>query len=152
MDVMNPGSSGNTNIQVSKHEVIGMLMSHDIQPTRQRVEIARILFERPKHVSAEQVLNEVNQERAIVSKATVYNTLGLFAEKRLIREIIVDPTRVFYDSNTSPHHHFYNLDTNELSDIHDDAFGIEHLPRIPSGMVAEGVDVIVRIRAKKADE
>ena len=145
MDTMNTTEETTTR----KHDVIEMLMAKGIQPTRQRVEIAHVLFERPQHVSADQVLTAVNQNRALASKATVYNTLGLFAEKKLIREIIVDPTRVFYDSNTIPHHHFFNVETNELSDIMDDSFDIDHMPGLPEGMVADSVDVIVRIRPQQ---
>ena len=62
------------------------------------------------------------------SLATVYNTLGLFASKGLIREVIVDPSKVFYDSNTKPHHHFFNVDTGLLRDFDSDAVQIEQLP------------------------
>lgn len=147
MDTINTTEDTTT----SKHDVIEMLMAKGIQPTRQRVEIAHVLFERPQHVSADQVLTAVNQNRALASKATVYNTLGLFAEKKLIREIIVDPTRVFYDSNTTPHHHFFNVESSELSDIMDPSFDIDHLPGMPEGMVAESVDVIVRIRPQGSE-
>jgi Fur family iron response transcriptional regulator len=61
--------------------------------------------------------------------------------------VIVDPNKVFYDPNTVPHHHFYNIDTGELTDIEADAITISGLPRLPEGMVTEGVDVIVRIRS-----
>ena len=81
-----------------------------------------------------------------MSLATVYNTLGLFARNGLIREVIVDPARVFYDPNTSNHHHFYNIDTGELRDIEAAELDIETLPAPPEGTVAEGVDVIIRVR------
>jgi len=80
------------------------------------------------------------------SKATVYNTLNLFLEQRLIREVIVDPSKVFYDPNTEPHHHLYNIDTGELTDIDAGSIGITGLPPLPEGMVTEGVDIIVRVR------
>jgi Fur family iron response transcriptional regulator len=80
---------------LSSHDLAGLLKSHDILPTRQRLMIARVLFNRVQHLSADQVMQFVNDGRDHVSKATVYNTLGLFARKGLIREVIVDPTRVF---------------------------------------------------------
>lgn len=123
-----------------------MLKQHDILPTQQRMQIARILFERPRHLSAEQVLSEVNEGSAHVSKATVYNTLGLFARHGLINEVIVDPARVFYDPNTTHHHHFYNVDTGELTDIHADDLSVGQLPELPDGTIADGVDVIIRVR------
>ncbi|MFA5685650.1 MAG: Fur family transcriptional regulator, partial [Lysobacteraceae bacterium] len=96
---------------LSQQQAIELLASHGIQPTLQRLEIAQVLFARDWHLSADDVLRRVNQESARVSKATVYNTLGLFASRGLLREVIVDPNRVFYDPNTDDHHHFYNIDT-----------------------------------------
>lgn len=126
-----------------------VLRARDITPTHQRIEIAHALFSRGEHLSADQVLAIVNDRHSETSKATVYNTLNLFLEKKLIREVIVDPNKVFYDPNIEPHHHFYNVDTGELADI--DAAGVEvnGLPALPEGMVTEGVDIIVRIRSRR---
>lgn len=135
------------NWPLSKTEIIGLLEQHDIIPTQQRVEIAQVLFARPQHLAAEQVLAQVNQTASVASKATVYNTLGLFASKGLIREVLVDPTRIFYDPNTSPHHHFYNVDTGSLVDIESEQVSIASVPDAPEGTVTEGVDIIVRIRS-----
>jgi Fur family iron response transcriptional regulator len=132
----------------TKQELIELLKAHGIQPTQQRLEIARVLFTEPQHVSAEQVLALVNRTRQTVSKATVYNTLGLFAEKGLLREVIVDPTKVFYDTNIGEHHHFFNVDTNTLIDIGADHIALGDLPHSPDGTVPVGVDVIIRVRAK----
>ena len=85
-----------------------------------------------------------------VSKATIYNTLGLFASKGLLREVIVDPSRVFYDSNTGHHHHFFNVDSGTLSDIQADQLPIGDLPSLPEGTEVDGVDVIVRVRNQSA--
>jgi Fur family iron response transcriptional regulator len=127
-------------------EVAQLLHEHKILPTAQRVEIAQLLFSRPQHLSAEQVLALVNDGRSVVSKATVYNTLRLLASKGLIREVIVDPTRVFYDSNIGDHHHLYNVDTGELTDVHTDALSISRVPDLPEGTESVGIDVIVRVR------
>jgi Fur family iron response transcriptional regulator len=132
-----------------RSQIIERLKNAGVTPTQQRVEIAAILFARDQHMSADQVLALVNNSSPLVSKATVYNTLGLFAEKGLVREVIVDPTKVFYDSNTSTHHHFYNADTGDLMDIDPATIKIEDLPSLPAGTVAEGVDVIIRIREAK---
>lgn len=117
-----------------------------VNPTQQRVEIAKVLFAEAQHVSAEQVLGMVNQQRSQVSKATVYNTLGLFARKGLVREVIVDPTKVFYDPTTTPHHHFYNVDTCDLMDVEQGALTSGELPSLPAGTEMEGVDIVIRIR------
>ncbi len=134
------------NWPLDKSEVLSLLERHDIIPTQQRVEIAQVLFARPQHLAAEDVLNLVNQDQSVASKATVYNTLGLFANKGLIREVIVDPSRIFYDPNTNPHHHFYNVDTGSLMDIKDEHVAIANFPNPPEGTVTEAVDVIVRVR------
>ncbi len=131
---------------LSETEVAQRLSAFDILPTPQRVKIAQVMLVRDQHLSAEQVLERVNQAENCVSKATVYNTLGLFARKGILREVIVDPTRVFYDTNSRPHHHFYHVDTGELQDIMTDQLGLEGLPDLPPGTVAEGVDIIVRVR------
>ena len=123
-----------------------ILESGAVKPTRQRLAIARVLFARHQHLSAEQVMLSANRGGAELSKATVYNTLKLFVEKRLIREVIVNPDKVFYDSNTVPHHHFYDIQTGEIIDIDAAEITVAGLPRLPEGKVAEGVDVIVRIR------
>jgi Fur family iron response transcriptional regulator len=132
----------------NRDELVGLLRAHGIQPTQQRLEIARALFVRPQHVSADQLLARVNGTRHIVSKATVYNTLGLFAEKGLLREVFVDPSKVFYDTNTGEHHHFYNVDTNSLIDIGADHIVLGGLPDAPEGTVPVGVDVIIRVRSR----
>jgi Fur family iron response transcriptional regulator len=132
----------------SRDKLIGLLRSHDVTPTRQRVEIAHVLFSRCEHLSADRILAIVNDHNSKSSKATVYNTLKLFLEKKLVREVIVDPSRVFYDPNTAPHHHFYNVDTGELTDIDEAAIHFTDLPPLPRGMAVAGVDVIVRIRSR----
>lgn len=132
----------------SRDDVVALLRSHDINPTHQRIEIAHALFSRCEHLSADQILATVNDRRFETSKATVYNTLNLFREKKLVREVIVDPTRIFYDPNMEPHHHVYNVDTGELTDIPAGQIGITGLPQLPSGIVAEGVDIIVRVRSR----
>jgi Fur family iron response transcriptional regulator len=131
---------------LSTQDVADRLKGAGILPTQQRLMIAHVLFSRDQHLSADQVMQCVNDDEDRVSKATVYNTLGLFASKGLIREVIVDPTRVFYDPNTSNHHHFYNVDTGELRDIEASELAIESLPGLPEATVCEGVDVIIRVR------
>jgi len=126
-----------------------LLARHNIAPTQQRRQIAQILFARPQHLSADQVLERVNQNGTVASKATVYNTLGLFARKGLIREVIVDPSKVFYDSNTSVHHHFYNIDTGLLQDIDNQEPGLQGLPVLPAGVELDSVEIIVRVRTTK---
>ena len=130
----------------SRENIVNKLKSAGVTPTTQRVEIAQILFSRPQHLSAEQILKMVNKGHSAASKATVYNTLGLFAKKGLLREVIVDPSKVFYDSNVSRHFHFFNTDTGMLTDIPVDAIHIDKLPELPQGTESSGIEVIVRIK------
>ncbi|MGH8401654.1 MAG: Fur family transcriptional regulator [Gammaproteobacteria bacterium] len=122
------------------------LQAHDVTPTAQRLQIAEVIFRQPQHLSAEQILTAVKCVGAKVSKATVYNTLKLFSEKGLVREMIVDPTRVFYDSTTGTHHHFYNADTGALTDISPHAVRFAQLPTLPPGTREDGIEVIIRLR------
>lgn len=134
----------------TRDNLADVLREQGINPTHQRIEIAYALFSRGEHLSADQLLAIVNERNAETSKATVYNTLNLFVEKKLVREVIVDPSKVFYDPNTEPHHHFYNTDTGDLTDINVSEIAISGLPQLPDGMVTEGIDVIVRIRSAQA--
>ncbi len=126
--------------------VLELFEKHGILSTPQRLEVAEILLERPQHMSADQILEKLRQVGSSVSKATVYNTLNLFGERGLVREVMVDPERKYYDSTTRPHHHFYNVDTGELTDIPDDAVRFADLPVMPEGTESESVEVLIRIR------
>jgi Fur family iron response transcriptional regulator len=130
----------------TRESVAHLLRAHGITPTHQRIEIALVLFEKRWHPSADQILAAVNVRYAETSKATVYNTLKLFLDMGLVRELIVDPSKVFYDSNTSVHHHFYNVASGEITDISADGVRIDGLPPLPAGMVTDGIDIIVRTR------
>jgi Fur family transcriptional regulator, iron response regulator len=130
----------------TRETVAEMLRAHGVNPTHQRIEIAFVLFEKRQHLSADRILTAVNVRHAETSKATVYNTLRLFLDKRLVRELIVDPNKVFYDPNTSVHHHFYDIVSGELTDIPASGVRIEGLPQLPPGTVADGIDIIVRTR------
>lgn len=130
-------------------EIEAFMKQRGINPTAQRIQIARILLSRFQHLSADQVLKAVNEEQTIVSKATVYNTLNLFAEKGLVRQLIVDPNKVFYDSNTSAHFHIYNEDSGQLIDLDAGKLEISEMPELPDNTVECGVDVIIRVRNQR---
>jgi Fur family iron response transcriptional regulator len=134
----------------NRSNLADVLRGRGITPTHQRIEIAHAIFSRGEHLSADRILALVNDRASETSKATVYNTLNLFLEKKLVREVIVDPSKVFYDPNTEPHYHFYNVDTGELTDIDAREIKVTGLPALPQGMFAEGVDIIVRVRSSGA--
>ena len=131
---------------ISREQVAEQLRRHGINLTHQRLEIAYALFSRMEHLSADQILEIVNENHAEASKATVYNTLKLFRETGLIREVIVDPNKIFYDPNTTPHHHFYDMVSGQLTDIPAADIQVIGLPPLPDGVVADGVDIVVRTR------
>jgi Fur family iron response transcriptional regulator len=128
--------------------VASRLRACGIVPTRQRLEIAQVLFHRMEHLSADQILARLKANGLRASKATVYNTLRVFLEKALVRELIVDPSRVFYDPNMAPHHHFYDVVTGELTDIPAESVQIATLPPLPAGSEPDGVEVIIRTRPR----
>ena len=127
-------------------EAAASLRGHGIIPTAQRIDIAAVLLTRPRHVCAEALQQMLAERGTPVSKATVYNTLDLFARKGLVRELVVDPGRMLYDSNTTDHHHIYDVDTGTLTDVEPGAVEVSALPALPPGMVVEGVDIVIRVR------
>jgi Fur family transcriptional regulator, iron response regulator len=122
------------------------LSEHGIQPTVQRMQIAELLFARDQHLTAEQILLALAEGGTAVSKATVYNTLNLFAEKGLLRPLQVDPERGLFDSNMTPHHHFHVEDTGELIDVPPGAVEFSRLPSLPPGTESVAVEVVIRVR------
>jgi Fur family iron response transcriptional regulator len=118
-----------------------------LRPTRQRVALAELLLGGPRrHVSAEELHAEAQVARVRVSLATVYNTLHQFQEAGLLREVAVDASRSYFDTDTSDHHHFYLEDEQRVIDIPPNSIFIHGLPEPPSGMVVTHVDVVVRVR------
>lgn len=134
---------------MSRSDIPQKLRDHGVLPTAQRLEVAEVLLDRPQHMSADQIIDQLKVSGSRVSKATVYNTLNLFCEQGLVREINVDASRKYYDSTTHAHHHFYHVETGELTDIPADKVGIMNLPPLPEGTEQEGVEVLIRVRDKQ---
>ena len=127
--------------------VLKRLTVAGLRPTRQRMALARLLFEGGAgHVTAEQLHRQAEKDGVKMSLATVYNTLNRFTLAGLLREVVVDSKRSYFDTNTTDHHHFYNQDTAELTDIPGDRVIVSSLPQSPDGAVIDGIDVIVRLR------
>ena len=132
------------------HSPLGeRLLAAGLKPTAQRLQIAQVLLDKPQHLSADQVLLKVRRRGGSISKATVYNTLRAFADAGLVRTIVVDPERVFFDSTPGPHHHFFDLASHALHDIPAEGVRVEGLPPLPPGTESAGVDVVVRIRPRR---
>ena len=127
-------------------QVLDRLRAVDLRPTRQRLALAKILFDGcDRHVSAEQLHGEALSANIRVSLATVYNTLHQFTGAGLLREIVVDPGRSYFDTNTADHHHFYHEGSGRLEDIPGEAVEISRVPDAPAGTRITRVDVIVRV-------
>ena len=127
-------------------QVINRLRSVDLRPTRQRIALARLLFDgADRHVTAEMLHAEAQEASIQVSLATVYNTLHQFTTVGLLREIVVDSQRCYFDTNTNDHHHFFFEGSNRLEDISGSNVVIYGLPDAPSGSTIKGVDVVVRL-------
>src|SRR6185436_3465770 len=134
---------------VSRDEIVQLLSGRGVFPTPQRVDVALVILSKPQHLSAEQVIAGIRASGSRVSKATVYNTLNLFCERGLLRTVEVDPTRQFYDPTIEPHHHFYNVDTGELTDIPTGAVTLSVNTALPPGTQQAGVDVVIRVRSDR---
>ncbi len=129
----------------------GTLLRAGLVPTEQRLAIAQAILCRHQHLSADQLLMMVRQAGHAIAKATVYNTLKAFADAGLVRTVVVDPARVFYDSNTSAHHHLFREDLGELVDLPTSALpvGSPEPGHLPEGIEVAGIDVIIRARASR---
>jgi Fur family iron response transcriptional regulator len=117
-----------------------------IAATRQRLRIAKALFEHGGHPSAQDLYQLVNHQQRTVCRATIYNTLNLFVNKGLIQEVSVDSSQTFYDGNIEPHHHIFNVDTRELLDVEPSTVSFKELPSLPQGTRQEEITLIIRVR------
>lgn len=132
--------------RADRKRIHALLSEHGIQPTTQRMLVAELLFARDQHLTAEQVIQALAEGGTQVSKATVYNTLNLFAAKGLVKSLQVDAERGLFDSNTAPHHHFHVEDTGELIDVPPGAVEFSRLPPLPPGTESVSVEVVIRVR------
>lgn len=127
--------------------VTAVLRMAGLRPTRQRIALAELLLGGPhRHISAEQLHGEAMQAKVGVSLATVYNTLHQFRQAGLLREVAVDASRSYFDTDTSDHHHFYIEDEQRVVDIPSSAMVIQNLPEPPRGMEVTHVDIVIRVK------
>lgn len=126
---------------------IERLRAVGLRPTRQRLALARLLYDGPdRHVTAEILHSEAIAASIKVSLATIYNTLHQFTRAGILREVVVDPGRSYFDTNTGEHHHFYVEASGKLEDIPGDRVSITDIPAPPEGTEIARVDVIVRLK------
>jgi len=146
--IMRPDSDMAAALKPDRGVIAGRLRAHGITPTAQRVRVGQVLFACDQHLSADEVLRRLRAEGARVSKATVYNTLNLFASKGLLRALNVDAARSSFDSNTSPHFHFHVENTGELIDVAPGDIEFARLPPLPPGTETVGLEVLIRVRRR----
>ncbi|MFQ6546595.1 iron response transcriptional regulator IrrA [Aestuariibius sp. 2305UL40-4] len=133
---------------VAQDRAGGWLAEAGLRPTRQRVALATLLVGdgKDRHVTAESLFDAVSTSGEKVSLATVYNTLRAFCEAGLMREITVDGSKSYFDTNITDHPHFFWEDSAELSDAPAEELEIKRLPEVPEGAEIAKVDVVIRLR------
>ena len=126
-----------------------LLRAAHLRPTRQRLALGRLLFEQgDRHVTAEQLHGEAVEAAVRVSLATVYNTLHQFTDVGLLRQVAVDGSKTYFDTNTTAHHHFFVEGDNALVDIPGAEEIVSNMPAAPAGYEIARIDVVVRLRKK----
>lgn len=148
-------NSGNTNEckEMSTCECLSSkrLRSVGLRPTRQRVALAELIFERgDRHLTAEQLQDDASVNGVSCSLATIYNTLHRFTDAKMLRVLSVDSNKTYFDTNVSDHHHYIVEGSDDVMDIDSSTIDVVGLPDVPEGMEIANVDVIVRLRPKSA--
>jgi Fur family transcriptional regulator, iron response regulator len=131
------------------NQMRGRLRDLGLRPTRTRIALGNILFAKgDRHISAEMLFEEASQAKVRVSLATVYNTLHQFTEAGLLRQIAIDSSKSYFDTNNTEHHHYYLEDKHELMDIPPSDVAVGKVPTPPAGYEVVRIDVVVRLRRK----
>ena len=130
-------------------EIAKLFDKAELRQTRQRTQLAKMLFQAEnRHFTAEHLHKEARTAGGTISLATIYNTLHQFRTAGLLRQVIVEPGKVYFDTNTEPHHHFYIENDGELLDVERSEIEISTLPEIPKDCAIQETDVIIRLRKK----
>ena len=127
---------------------IDFLKKNGITPTKQRVELADLIFSENQHFTASDLIDVVSKAGLEISQATIYNTLCLIEKKNILKTIDLQNDCKFYDTNLSPHHHVYNTSTNLLTDIKEEEINFSKLPSIPKSLVIEKTEVLIKVKNK----
>ena len=125
-----------------------LLKDKSITPTKQRLEIAELVFAKDQHFTAAQLIEQVRDKKLPISQATVYNTLCLFESTGLLKTIDLQNDCKFYDTNLHSHHHIYNTSTNVLTDISTDKIEFSKIPNIPAHLELEQTEVLIKVKNK----
>ncbi len=128
-------------------QALARLRTVNLRPTRQRLALVRLLFENgDRHVSAELLHAQALSSGVKISLATVYNTLHQFTDVGLLKRLVVDGGKTYFDTNIDDHHHFFVEEDGTLLDISAEGISVEGLPALPPGLETQRVDVIVRVK------
>ena len=131
---------------LSSKDLETVIRGADLRPTRQRLALANLLFAKGnRHITAEILHTEALDAGVKISLATIYNNLHQFTDAGLLREVVVDASKSYFDTNTLPHHHFFYDEEQRLEDIPDGQIRVENIPDIPEGYDISEVGVIVRL-------
>ena len=125
-----------------------LLKSNGITPTKQRLEIADLIFVKNQHFNASDLIDKVKNAGLPISQATIYNTLCLFEQKGLLKTINLNNDHTFFDTNLEPHHHMYNTSNNTLTDISNEKISFSKLPDIPKNLSVEQTEVLIKVKNK----
>ncbi|MBL4907872.1 MAG: transcriptional repressor [Sneathiella sp.] len=126
------------------------IRSANLRPTRQRISLAKLLFsEGNRHITAEKLHGEALGKGVKISLATIYNNLHQFTTAGLLREVVVDASKSYFDTNVEPHHHFFHEDRGLLEDISSHRLTVDDIPNLPEGTEISSIDVIVRLTKRK---
>ena len=132
------------------NEIVNKLRSSKLRPTKQRIRIAEFLFRREKtfHFTVEKLNKIINRKDNFekISLATIYNTIDAFKKSGHIKEVLTNNNTSYFDTNVSSHHHFYDDETNELTDINYNEIEVTKLPHAPKGKKIKDVEVIVTLK------
>ena len=124
------------------------LRDAQLRPTKQRLALARLLYSQGnRHITAERLHSEAMDAGVSISLATIYNNLHQFTSAGLLREVVVDSSRSYFDTNITPHHHFFHEESGTLEDIAKSELKVDNIPALPQGTEISSVDVIVRVNS-----
>ncbi|MEP4108488.1 MAG: iron response transcriptional regulator IrrA [Sneathiella sp.] len=137
-------------IPLQKAELENKIRSADLRPTKQRIALAELLFATGnRHITAEKLHGEALDAGVRISLATIYNNLHQFTSAGLLREVVVDASKSYFDTNVEPHHHFFHEANGSLEDIRSSDLTVSNIPALPAGTKISSIDVIVRVSSEK---
>ena len=125
-----------------------LLIEKGITPTKQRLELASLIFDKNQHFTASNLLAKVQKAGFGISQATVYNTLWLFEQRGMLKTIDMHNDCKFYDTNLTSHHHIFNTESNTITDISNNEIEFSKLPEIPNSLEVEQTEVLIKVKPK----